>query len=86
MESERTVTISLREYRMLMEVKRDMEFVVELALGSAQLGWNKRDLRFDDDTLAALIQFINPVAYQDRLFELQKEEETVTINACDSDQ
>ena len=73
--NEMTVEIPKAEYRTLVEESVLLDTLVEGILRSANIGWDKKYLTFDDRSICALLAVIVPESYNERLKALQREKE-----------
>lgn len=73
--SKGTVSIDIREYRVLLKSKFNLEMVKDVLLNRAKTDWTGNYLTWNDATTSAVLRHIMRDAYDNKLEELKELEE-----------
>lgn len=79
-----TVAVPVDDYARLVENETKLEVLTDVLLETAQLSFNRKALRFDDDTICTLLKTMTGYRYEVRLKDLQRERED-TLCAAEPD-
>ena len=74
-----TVAVPVDDYARFIEHETKLEVLIDVLLETAQLNFNRRALRFDDDTICTLLKLMSGYRYEGKLEELQRECDSTTI-------
>lgn len=74
-----TVAVPVDDYARFIEHETKLEVLIDVLLETAQLNFNRRALRFDDDTICTLLKSMIGYRYEGKLEELQRECDSTTI-------
>ena len=84
-ENNNVVTIEVDQYDSLVETETKYKILTRSMLKSAQLAYDRKSLRFDDEIICTLLKVMLDYLYDSKLEELQRErEETLCEAAPDS--
>lgn len=73
MEPKLTVAVSVDDYARFIERETKLEVLIDVLLEIAQLNFNRKALRFDDDTICMMLKSMIGYRYEEKLEELQCE-------------
>lgn len=83
-EKTNVVTIEVDEYDSLVETETKYEILTRSMLKSAQLAFDRKSLRFDDELICTLLKVMLDYLYDSKLEELQRERKE-TLCAAEPD-
>lgn len=84
MDPKLTVAVPVDDYARFIEHETKLEVLIDVLLETAQLNFNRKALRFDDDTICMLLKSMIGYRYEGKLEELQREREE-TLCAAEPD-
>lgn len=71
---EKTVTIGLAQYERLIKAEVKYQHIRQALFNGATLNYSGEELRFDDDSVQAVLRAIDPEGYAETLITLQDKE------------
>lgn len=80
--NENTIEITTAEYENLLKAKFDLEMVKDVLIDRAVTGWTGKYLTWSDETTSAMFKHILGDAYDKKLEELNKRDETNSKEVC----
>lgn len=87
------VVVATERYEELLGAERTFELFKAMLLDTAELSWNNKDLRFDDELLNTLLKMESPYSWNSKLNKLRIEKglgaespDTVTITVKENEQ
>lgn len=72
--AEKTITIGLAQYERLIKAEIKYQHIRQALINGATLNYSGEELRFDDDSVQAVLRAIDPEGYAETLTTLQDRE------------